>query len=321
MQEEQKRKLLEFCSNPANAKIAEFIKKGTFNTSTGELILTGETGEKVVCKIDDLNSGIIDFSTLFKTEEIKQETPVVEEPEVIEEISEEPVVENQNAEIEEILDENVEATITNPTLYDFNNAVQEKNIEKVDSMLATFAVNVNTGLVDVDRAVKVATSTTFNEAIKCVQNNTNFSTDLSHYDITGKSIVKQDELASPVNAQDICDKSFENILVHVRAAKLKGVIYDEEKQAKAKVSYTTLFNDRLNVMGLNKNIEEPKKEEVVEEKEENTVQFAMQPSKKKELALRPTTDIRKAGFADVFILTAIVIVYTVIIVNLIMKLS
>lgn len=320
MQEEQKRKLLEFCSNPANAKVAEFIKKGTFNTSTGELILTGETGEKVVCKIDDLNSGTIDFSPLFKTNEIRQETPVINEPDVIEEIKEERVISNQADEIEEILDENVENTISNPTLYDFNNAVQEKNIEKVDNMLATFAVNSNTGLVDVDRAVKVATSTTFNEAIKCVQNNTNFSTDLTHYDITGNAIVKQDELASPVNAQEICDKSFENILVHVRAAKLKGVIYDEEKQAKAKVSYTTLFNDRLNVMGLNKTVEEPIKEEPAVENE-NVAQFAMQPSKKKELALRPTTDLKKAGFADIFILTVIVIVYTVIIVNLIMKLN
>lgn len=306
MPEEQKRKLLEFCSKPENVKIVEFIKKGTYNTLTGEFILTSENGSKVIFKIDDLSSGTVDFSPLFqKNENNKEENNIAQNQDV-----EQLEINKNDDEIEEILDENIEPVKTNPTLYDLNNAVEEKNMEKVDSMLSTFAINPNTGLVDIDRAIKTITVGTLNEAVKCVQNNTNFSSDLSHYDLQGNTIIKQDELAEQSNVEDICNKSFENILVYVKAAKLKGIIYDEEKQAKAKVTYKTLFNDRLNVLGLNK----------IQEEKDDVIEYN-QPTQKHELALKPTTDLRKAGFADIFILTVIVIVYAVIIINLIMKLS
>lgn len=318
MSEEQKRKLLEFCSKPENAKIVEFIKKGTYNTSTGEFILTSDNGSKLVFKIDDLSNNTVDFSSLFKTGEIKEEelnmaSNVINLDDYKKNSMTEELKDNDiDDEIEEILDENLSSNTSIPTLYDLNNAVEEKNIEKVDSMLATFSVNPNTGLVDIDKAIKTITASTLNEAVKCVQDNTNFSPDLSHYDLEGNSIKKQDELAEPVNIPNICDKSFNNILVYVKAAKLKGIIYDEEKQARAKVTYTTLFNDRLNVLGLSThNTEE----------NDNAVEFNNEPTMTKKLAIKPNTDLRKAGFADIFILTIIVIIYAIIIINLILKLK
>lgn len=309
MPEEQKRKLLEFCSKPENANIVEFIKKGVYNTSTEEFILTGDNDNKVVFKIDDLNDNNVDFSPLFQINETKNEELNENFNNNIELTQPNDNIDND---IEEILDENISSNVTIPTLYDLNNAVEEKDIKKVDSMLATFAINPNTGLVDIDKAIKTITAGTLNEAVRCVQNNTSFSTDLSHYDLKGSSIRSQDELVEPINTSDICNKSFNNILVYVKAAKLKGIIYDENMQNKAKVTYTTLFNDRLNVLGLNSN-------NTVEK--DNVVEFNNKPAKTKELALRPDTDLRKAGFADIFILTIIVIVYAVIIVNLILKLK
>lgn len=323
MPEEQKKEKLkrivgEFCSKPENAKIVEFIRKGIYNISTEEFTLTGDNGNKLVFKIDDLSNNMVDFSPLFQTNEIKQEEANTNSNVVnfsdykkdnqIEQLKND----NMDDEIEEILDENISANLSVPTLYDLNNAVDEKNIKKVDSMLATFSINPNTGLVDINEAIKEVTVGTLNEAVKCVQDNTNFSTDLSHYDLKGNSIKKQDELGEPVNTSDICNKSFDNILVYVKTAKLKGIVYDEDKQTKAKITYTTLFNDKLNVLGLNNHNTEEK---------DNIIEFNNQPAKTKELALKPNTDLRKAGFADIFILTIIVIVYAIIIINLILKLK
>lgn len=316
-EEKLKRILQEFCSKPENAKIVEFIKKGTYNTSTEEFTLTGDNGNKLIFKIDDLSNNTVDFSPLFQTNEIKKEelntaSNVVNFDDYKKNKMTEEENENFDNDIEEILDENFSTNTSIPTLYDLNNAIDEKNIEKVDSMLGTFSINENTGLVDIDKAIKTITAGTLNESVKCVQDNTNFSTDLSHYDLKGNSIRKQDELVEPVNTPDICDKSFNNILVYVKAAKLKGIIYDEEKQASAKKTYTTLFNDRLNVLGLTTHKAEEK---------DNVVEFNNESAKTRELALRPNTDLRKAGFADIFILTIIVIVYAVIIINLILKLK
>lgn len=317
MPEEQKIKLLEFCRKPENAKIVEFIKKGIYNPSTDEFILTSENGNKVTFKIDELSNNAVDFSPLFRTNEVKKEEVNINSNVVnFDDYNKDTQIEqlkdsNMDDEIEEILDENISSSVSAPTLYDLNNAVDEKNMEKVDSMLATFSINENTGLVDIDKAIGTITAGTLNEAVKCVQNNTSFSTDLSHYDLKGNSIKKQDELGESVSTSDICNKSFNNILVYVKAAKLKGIVYDEDKQTKAKVTYTTLFNDRLNVLGLNNSAE----------KKDNAVEFDNQPEKTKELALKPNTDLRKAGFADIFILTIIVIVYAVIIINLILKLK
>lgn len=318
MPEEQKNKLLEFCKKPENAKIVEFIKKGIYNLSTNEFILTGEDGNKVTFKIDELSNNTVDFSPLFQTNEIKKEevntnSNVVNFADYKKDNQVEQLEDNNmDDEIEEILDENISTNVSTLTLYDLNTAVDEKNIKKIDSMLATFSINPNTGLVDIDEAIKKVTVGTLNEGVKCVKDNTSFSTDLSHYDLKGNSIKKQDELVEPVNTSDICNKSFNNILVYVRAAKLKGIVYDEDKQTKAKVTYTTLFNDRLNVLGLNNHNAEEKV---------NVIESNNQPAKTKELALKPNTDLRKAGFADIFILTIIVIVYAVIIVNLILKLK
>lgn len=318
MQEEQKNKLLEFCKKPENAKIVEFIKKGIYNPSTDEFILTNENGNKVIFKIDELSNNTVDFSPLFQSNEIKKEetntnSNVINFYDYKKDTHVDQLKDNNmDDEIEEILDENISANVSVPTLYDLNNAIDEKNIKKVDSMLATFSINPNTGLVDIDKAIKTITTGTLNEAVKCVQDNTNFSTDLSHYDLKGNSIKKQDELAEPVSTSDICNKSFNNILVYAKAAKLKGIVYDEDKQTKAKMTYSTLFNDRLNVLGLNTQNTEEK---------DNVIELNNQPAKSKEFTLKPNTDLRKAGFADIFILTIIVIVYAVIIINLILKLK
>ena len=308
MSQEQTRKILEFCSKPENAKIAEFIKKGTYNTSTQEFILSNDQGTKVVFKIEDLDNNSVDFSPLFANE---MEEEKLEELTDISENNMQPNNQVESDEVDEILDENIAYKSDVVTLSNLYEAIKSGDINKVDSLLAKFAVNPNTGLVDIDRAIGIATNNTLNEAVECVKNNTDFSSDLSNYDISGNLIVKQNQNTQDVVDTEICDKSFNNILLFVEAAKLKGTIYDEDKKAKAKQIYTTMFNDKLKVLGLkDTEVKDLEKSDDVPKKEVT-----------KELALRPTMDLKKAGFADIFILTMIVIVYAVIIANLIIKLK
>lgn len=321
MTDNQKNIIINFCSNPSNMEVANLIKSSSskFDTSTGEIILNGETGNSIRFKVEELETGNIDFSPLFNRKEENNnmiEEMIMDEEKPVSEIKEEE-------EIEEILDEEPNQNIIDfnqkseeleakkqYTMADLNNAIEEKNVIKIDEMLSTFAINPNTNLVDIGIAINKVTSNTLNEAIKCVEENTNFSSNLSDYDLEGKLINKQAVEGMPVNPSEICDKSFKNIKEYINAASVKGINYYSQIEESAKQKYTTLFNDKINVKGLNKQIE-PVIETLEEPKEEKQIVPT----------LKPDTNLKKAGFADVFILTVIIMVYAAIIINLISKLK
>ena len=99
-----------------------------------------------------------------------------------------------------------------------------------------------------------------------------------------------------------------NILVYVEAARLKNIVYNEAQIEAAKKKYATGIQDKINVLGLNKK-DEIKPDMVKEQPKEMT------------LDLQPDKNIKKAGFADILILTIIVLIYAAIIINLITKLK
>ena len=113
------------------------------------------------------------------------------------------------------------------------------------------------------------------------------------------------------NIEELIDKSFENILVYVEVARLKNIVYTDEQIQKAKNKYITSVKDRLNVLGLNKPADNGIKLEPDNKKEELPLSKT----------LTPDTNIKKAGFADILILTVIVLIYAVIIINLVSKLQ
>ena len=307
MTDNQKNIIINFCSNPSNAEIANLIRSNSskFDISTGEIILTGETGNSIRFKVEELETGNIDFSPLFNKKEINNNDTVEEV--IMDEEIEEILDEEPNSNVIDFNQNKEELKETKQfTMADLNNAVEEKNVAKLDEMLSTFAINPNTNLVDIGIAINTVTSNCLNEAIKCVEENTNFSSNLSDYDLKGNLINKQAIEGTPVNPSEICNKSFENVKEYIKAASIKGITYYSQIEETAKQKYITLFNDKINVKGLNKKIEP-----LVEPKEEKQ----MVPT------LKPDTNLKKAGFADIFILTIIVMVYAAIIINLVSKLK
>ena len=89
--------------------------------------------------------------------------------------------------------------------------------------------------------------------------------------------------------------------------KLKNIVYNDSQILAAKNKYATGVHDKLNVQGLSKT------------EETNTDEGTSTESTVSDI--KPDTDIKKAGFADVLILTIIVLIYAAIIVNLISKLK
>lgn len=116
------------------------------------------------------------------------------------------------------------------------------------------------------------------------------------------------------NKQVNIDNGFKNILVAAKdVASIYGINYSDEQINQAKASYTQMVENKLNSMGYVAPVEMPVAPEVPVEQpvqEERPMQMVYQ-----------NDNLKKAGFADVFILMLIVLVYAAIIVNLILKLK
>lgn len=258
-----------------------FIKG--LDTPTGKIVIVVNGQDKLIT-IDELENGHLNKPSQT--------------------IKEEPIEVMEDEEIETL-----DAPVSNEkqivTLEDMNNAILSKNEAAVDKALATFAINEKTGSIDVNKAIKIITDNSTNNVVECVKNNKGMPNGLANYDIKGNIISGIQDGAE--NIESLIDKSFNNILVYVGASKLKNIVYNERQIELAKNKYATSINDRLNVLGLNK-------------KEDNVVEFKKE-EKPLSLELRPDKNLKKAGFADIFILTLIVLIYVAIIVNLISKIN
>lgn len=271
-----------YFSDPNNKDKYKYIYG--IDTSSNKVILKN----KQAVTMDDIENNLVDYSIvedyLNKQNEPKKE--VLEEEEVLEE----PTSREVN------------------TLKDLVGVINDKDTKSLEEVLNSFAINPTTGLADVGRAIGIVTNNTINEAINCIKNEKTFSSNLEDYDVQGRRI-KENDSNEKDSFDNIIDKSFNNILVYVDAAKLKGIEYNDKQKMQAKQTYVTTVKFKMNKLGLFEEKEEStNKEEVLEDKKEMS------------LELKPNKDIKKAGFADIFILTVIVLVYAGIIINLILKL-
>lgn len=273
---------------------------------TGKVVIIVNGQEKRIT-IDELENGHLNQTST--KEELNTQ---MKEPQPISNQMSAPVLTSEkDEEIEEIeqMDEPISsATDEINNLKDFQTAVLSKNEYLVNKALEKFAIDDKTGSINMNKAIKIVTDNCINNVVSAYRDNTVLESDLSKYDVTSKPLVPfqnndvKEELTSLIN------KSFNNILVFVEAARLKNIVYNEAQIEAAKKKYAIGVQDKINVLGLNK-------------KEEITPDMVKEQPKAMTLDLQPDKNIKKAGFADILILTIIVLIYAAIIVNLITKLK
>ena len=224
-----------------------------------------------------------------------------------------PVVEEPIEVMEEVVETKAQNNIIINTLKDMNDAVTSKNEGAINQALATFAIDEKTGTVNINKAIKTITNNSTNVVVEAIKNNKKIPEDLSNYDIQGNLITPYIDSTEKVNINELVDQTFKNILVYVEVARLNNVVYNENQIAAAKKKYETGVQDKINVLGLNK------QDEI---KPDNTGDDSSSESSGADIKdLKPDNDIKKAGFADILILTIIVATYAAIIINLITKLK
>ena len=280
-----------FCEKNPDLVASKIIKG--INSSTGNIVLE-KNGISKEISMDVLEQELFDFNT-FDMKSINNSLNNLDN-----------LVNNVKPPVEEIeqLQEPTVLDIVPTNLKQIQDCTLAKNENLLNKALSTFAIDEKTGMVNINKAIKIITDSGVNNVVYCVKNNKVLPKDLSSYDLQGKLISDIPSSDQKPNLDELINTSFANILVYVEVAKLKNISFTENQINNAKSKYTTSINDKLNVMGLNKEENDP------EELSSNNVVSD----------IKPSTDVKKAGFADVLILTIIVLIYAAIIVNLIMKL-
>ena len=183
------------------------------------------------------------------------------------------------------------------TLNDIKILTEIKSKTGLDNLLKDFAIDENTGLIDVNKAIDIVKENTINEVVKSIKEHYDFDLDLEHYDKTGKYIGNISSFERSDDEKIV--SSFNNVKVYLEAANM----YVEQ----AHYSEEDINNE------LAKYIEEVK---AILHPEKNTPKKV---TPIKQIEAREVYN-QNAGFADIFVLCLIVIVYAIIIVNLILKL-
>lgn len=284
-----------YCLDPKHISLAPHVRG--FNPKTNEVEFEYDD-RKIYVNIDDLEKGYFDESTLT----VKKPTEAVSNQNVFMNSPESNNMENENSKIVNEPEENIKPTVEEPTnnitLNDIKTLVELKNTETLDNILKQIAVK-NDGTVDMNSIIGIVSNNLIKETTNAINENRLMPTELYKYDKAANLIVK-DSPSNVVLYPNVNQNNGFNILkVYIEVAKLYNINYTEEQIKMAKQNF------------------------------DNSVQKGITPStlpqtpeqKKEEPANVPNPEnMEKAGFADVFILAVIVLVYAAIIVNLIMKL-
>lgn len=191
----------------------------------------------------------------------------------------------------------INSELDKETLNDIKILTEIKSKSGLDNLLKDFAVNESTGLIDINKALSIVEKNTIDEVIKSIKEHYDFDLDLQNYDKTGKYI--GNKTASDRLDDEKIMSSFNNIKVYLDAASMyvDQVQFTEEDINKKMKEYIDKVKSILNPVK-----EVPRQVNNIASTEQVSVN-------------------QSAGFADIFVLCLIVIVYAIIIVNLILKLS
>lgn len=282
-----------------------------YKVSTNEVELT-INGEKKYISLDRLEQGIDLNAALNNTNQVVQE-PVVPQNQVTATVSQPQVQENVTVEqSKEETKQPTEAELNNITLNDIKTLVELKNKETLDRILKEVAVTAD-GNVDINSILGTVSNNLINVVTNSTNENKPVSTELYKYDKVGNLIVPEEVASMPVNKDTNIENGFNNLLVYVEVAKLYGVNYTPEQVQVIKQNFINTINPTLNSQSDLNNAETPVPQE-------NPTPDVSATENSKIKTLTPPNEA-KAGFADIFILAVIVLVYAAIIVNLVMKLK
>lgn len=299
------------------SKLKSFIKSNPeynkyitgVGTDTNEIYIKNEKGKLATVSIEDLENGRLDLIEFnkedavynYKTLENGQKQRLVEAPLSLrkEEKEEEIEVMDDFEPVKEI----TQNERKNYTLKDLYDAVVSKDIEEIDNILITEYRNPLNGTIDVEKAIDTITNNSVRRAADCIKERNEFSDKLENFDISGNLITLQ-ENKTDLTKDEIEKKAFVPVKVILAASQIKGVskydINEVENQFKVKIE------DRLRTIS-----------PVITEQKEEVIEKAKVPK----LEYKPIKQIANAGFADIFILTIIILVYAAIIINLIVKMK
>ena len=194
-------------------------------------------------------------------------------------------------------------TVTNESLNDMKLLIELKNKEALDNLLKKFAINPSTGLIDINVALSKVTRNTMNEVEKSIKNGYDFSLNAMDYDIEG-NFIGTPAMAN-ISEDELISKSFNNVKVYIDAAKM----YPDQ------VNYNDAQVNTFMQTYIRKVKEELHKNDAPVQAPINQAPVAPQ------VVSEEIPASTSAGFADIFVLTIIVLVYAVIIVNLVIKLK
>ena len=293
-----KSRLVNYYKN--NQFIQKYIKG--LNASTNEIVLVYDGKEKKV-PIDTLEqltdeTTLINYINVTNAEETQINEEVIEEPQ-------EEVLETTQT-IETAAAPVITAEPVVESLNDIKILTELKNKEALDNILRKFAVNETTGLIDINKAIDEVEKNTIEEVISAIKNSYTFDLNPINYDVRGK--FTGEKIPDAISADEKIVSSFNNVRVYLEASKMypEQVNYSEEMINKKLGDYIAKTKALLN------NKPEQPKEEVNKQ--------PVQPIPvQQENQSQP--DTASAGFADIIVLSMIVIVYAIIIVNLILKLA
>lgn len=309
-----KTRVLNYYKN--NQFIQKYIKG--IDQTANEVVLE-YNGQKKSVSVDLLEaiSSEMDLISLFNPTPAVEAAPVVTPvaPEVQPAPASTPQVNASipvvNAEIVPESKEQVLLTekeeLNKETLNDIKILNELKNKEGLNNLIKKFAVNPSTGLIDINEAIKKVTRNTMDEVEKSIRNGYEFDTDLTKYDIDGKYN------GTPVSGMSSEDekiaRAFNNIKLFIDASKMYS---DQVNYTESQVStFMKTFIDKVKEE-LHGSVSVPV----------NTPVEPTTPQKPNVFKDESTGGVSSsAGFADIFVLTVIVLVYAVIIINLVMKLK
>ncbi len=251
-----------------------------FDKVTNEVILS-YNGLKKRISIDDLENIINEEQIIsFLNDDIS--------------LKEEAVVEEHKLDMVE--PKVISNDLDRETLNDVKILTEIKSKSGLDNLLKDFAVNESTGLIDINKAIDIVEKNTIDEVVKSIREHYDFELDLEKYDKTGKHI--GNTLSADRSDDEKIVSSFNNVKVYLEAANMyvEQVHFSEEDINKKLGEYIDKVKGILNPV------------------KEKKVTPVLKPDQS------PAYVNKSAGFADIFVLTMIILVYAIIIVNLILKL-
>lgn len=303
-------------------------------TDSNYIYIKNKQGKEARVTIDDLENGRLDLAE-FDKEEVKynyktlpngQQFRIVEAPlslkqdektneediEVMEDDFTASKRVDTSDQIEEIEDDFTAAPgiKKEKNMKDLNDMILSKNIDGINIMLLDNFKDSTTGFIDIKGAVDTIMNNCVMQAADSIKDNVKFSDNLSDYNIKGKCTIEPVKTDIALDKPEILKILFRPVHVILQAAKLKGdPTYGNDEKAKELLGqFKIKVDDRLRtITPINTNVQTDDNKDSIQELEKEASKLVLSPPR------------QAAGFADIFILTIIILVYAAIIINLIMK--